>query len=102
MDFEAQKQRMVETAFIKFGTDALYKSTLNGVPVKIRAIIKRGFEKNPGALLTGVSEKVTAVDLLYRQISDPRNGDAITINGEKFKVTEELDNDRIVVKVQVK
>ncbi|MCU7836530.1 MAG: hypothetical protein KZQ83_14935 [gamma proteobacterium symbiont of Taylorina sp.] len=102
MDFEAQKQRMAETAFRKFGVDAFYKSRLNPVPKKVRVILKRNFEKNTGALLTGISEKVTAVDFLYRQVPDPRDGDTVTINGEKFKVSEELDNNHIKVKVQVR
>lgn len=102
MSFHEKKQGMAEIAFKKFGCDAVYKSILNGVPGKVRVILNRNFDSNPGALFTGISEKRPAVDLLYRQISDPRKGDTITIDGEKFTVEKEYDNDHIKVKVLVK
>lgn len=102
MDFEAKKKRMAERAFVAFGVDGLYKSILTGVPVKVRVILKRNFETNPGATLTGISEKRPAIDLLYRQVPDPRKGDTIIINGEKFTVDKEFDNNHIKVKVLVK
>lgn len=99
--FETQKKRMAEISFRRFGVDAIYKIKSSNINLWIRAIVKHDHENNPGVLLSGISEKITAIDFKYSDVSDPRVGDTVLISGEKYTIDEEINNDRITVRVSV-
>jgi len=99
--FEAQKRRMVDIAFRRFGVDGFYKSKITGATETVRVIVKHDLESNPDVLLSGISEKITALDFKYSEVPDPRGGDTVTINNEKFTVDEEIGNNRITTRVSV-
>ena len=102
MGFELLKQQMAESAFQILGSDAFYTSRVTGATLKARVVIRRGFEINPGALLTGISEKITVCDFLYSQVSDPRGGDTVTVGTDEYTVDNEIENDHITVRVSLK
>lgn len=102
MSFEDLKINMANVAFDRFGVDAFHRSKSTGTVLKARVILKRNFESNPGALLTGISEKITVIDFKYSDVSDPRPGDTVTILNETFTIDNELENDNLKVRVSVK
>ena len=102
MGFELLKQQMAESAFQFLGSEAFYTSRVHGTTLKVRVVIRRGFELNPGALLVGVSEKITACDFLYSEVPDPRSGDTVTADGQEYTVDNEVKNDHITVRVSLK
>ena len=102
MDFEAQKVSMADSLFQIFGQDVTHTSVINNSTIKTKAIIKRNFESNPGAFLTGISEKITVIDFKYSELCDPRPGDTVSTYNESFIIDNELENDNIRVRVSVK
>jgi len=103
MVFKNDRINLAETSFNLLGDGlAVYTPKKTGVPIiDVQVIIKRDFEINPGALMTGISEKTTMIELLYSQVPDPRSGDKIEINNEVFYVDSEIKNNNIKVGVSV-
>ena len=96
MAFTDTQKRMVNTLFFKFGVAGSYNS--NDVTI----IVNHNLEINPGLLIAGISEKVTALDFKYEEVPNPKRGDIAIIGGTTYKIEQEFENDGFTVRTLVK
>lgn len=97
--FSRMSQKALKIISKKSDGMALYIS--GSLSLKVDAVIEYDVEKNPGDLLSGVFETITAIDLDVTNIGKPKIGALILIDNNEFKIDEIINFDKTTARVSV-
>lgn len=89
--FSAASKRMNARVYAHIGDEAMYTPKSTGVPKKTEAIIHRDVESFPGSMDSAVTQKETHISFPKKDIKNPRKGDKIMIDGERYIVDDLAD-----------